>query len=421
MPTFQRSQVDTLVRRLNERPTFMIFVVGPRHSGKTTIVRQALQTIDRPCDFFDVPNDVDLQRSRLSYPDSACQIPRRSDLIWLANAWRKARAQADTQPNGSILVFDEIQEIPYWSSVVKGLWDSDRYENRRLHVVLLCSSPMRIQYQSNLTESMAGRFQPLEVRHWSFSEMANAFGYDLDEYFYFGGYPGAAKFIHDEKLWRDYVIDSDKSAVEKDILAMTRVDKPELFKRLIAMGIRSSGEILPLANTLKLPPQYGDIPKLSSDLDLLSNVNLLASFRRYDPSHPWLLETLPKLNVLNTASFTATSEYTFEQARSDSSFWEQVVESAIGAHILNTASSYVRPYYWYVRRKRSKLNAWFVLHRGPLIVGIRRQGASQNERERGSTAFAETIKPDRLILIGEGGIQLSDFLSTPVDKWIDDE
>ena len=341
MATFQRSQVDTLVRRLNERPTFLIFVVGPRHSGKTTIVRQALQTIDRPCDYFDVPNDADLQRIRASDTESTNRAPRRPDMIWFASAWRKARAHADAQPNGSILVFDEIQEIPYWSSVVRGLWDSDRYENRRLHVVLLCSSPMRIQYQSNLIASMAGRFEPLEVRHWSFDEMANAFGHDLDAYLYFGGYPGAAKFIHDEKLWRDYVIDAGKSAIDKDILAMTRMDKPEMFKRLIATGVRHSGETLPLASTLKLPPQYGDTPKLSSDLELLSSINLLASFLRYDPTRPSLLETLPKLNVLNTASLTATSVHTIEQARSDSNFWEQVVESSIGAHILNTASSYI--------------------------------------------------------------------------------
>lgn len=419
METFQRSQVNTLVARLKKPPDRLIFVSGPRHSGKTTIVRQALQSVGRWRDYFDVPNDADLKRHRGWYADTTSSSPPRSDLIWLGKMWRNARARASAHPNGAVLVLDEIQEIPDWSWVVKGLWDSDRYANRQLHVVLVCSAPMRIQ--SSLTESMAGRFEILRVPHWSFIEMRSAFGYDLEKYLYFGGYPGAAKLIHEEKSWRNFVIHAHEAVIEKDILAMTRVDKPTLFKRLFAMGIRHSGKILPLANTFKLPPQFGDTPKLSSDLDLLANVDLLASFRRYDPQYPWHHETFPKLNVLNTASFTATSEHTFEQARTDVNFWGQLIESAIGAHILNTASGRVRPYYWREKTRGTKQNGWFVLHRGPNVNGIHvergRERAQLQAKEL--TAFNKSIKPKRTIFIGEGGIPLSEFMATPVDRWVD--
>ena len=419
MEIFQRSLVNNLVKRLNERPTFMLFVVGPRHSGKTTIVHQALQNIDRPSNYVDVANDTRLQRNRAWYSESTSQTAAQSDLTWLGETWRNARARASAHPNGSILVLDEIQEIPDWSWVVKGLWDSDRCANRQLHVVLVCSAPIRIQ--SNLTESMAGRFEPLYVPHWSFSEMQSAFGFDLNEYLYFGGYPGAAKFIRDTDRWRNYVVDANMSTIEKDILAMTSVDKPGLLKELLALGIRYSGEILPLAKVLKLLPQVQDTTTLESYFDLLAEVKLLTSFRQFeiDPMRRWHREKLPKLGVSNNASLTASSTYTFKQARAEGEFWGKVVVSAVGAHILNSATGRVKPYYWRERTRLSKLNRWFVLHRGPNNLGIRVERGRERIQEKDLTAFNQSVKPNHTIFVGEGGIPLSEFMLTPVDRWID--
>ncbi len=179
MGTFKRALVNKLVAELNQPPSLVLFVIGPRHSGKTTIVHQALQSMDRPCDYYDVPSDARLQRNRAWYPDPSSRTPPQSDIIWLAETWENARARASAHPNGSILVLDEIQAIPDWAWVVKGLWDSDRNENRQLHVILACSAPMRIQ--SSLTGMLPGRFLPLYITHWSFSEMRSAFGFDLDE------------------------------------------------------------------------------------------------------------------------------------------------------------------------------------------------------------------------------------------------
>ena len=115
------------------------------------------------------------------------------DHRWIIRRWEMARKEADREAaqgsGGFVVVFDEVQNIPQWSTVVKGLWDRDRFDDRPLHVVILGSAPMRVQ--SGLTESLVGRFERVQFDHWSFGEMEAAFGFELDTYLFHGGYPGA--------------------------------------------------------------------------------------------------------------------------------------------------------------------------------------------------------------------------------------
>ena len=178
MTPFQRDHVGTLVSRLAEPPHFIIALFGPRQTGKTTIVRQALQQIEQPSRYLavDEPDSTSLEIP--STPAGATlRRFRERDTEWLVLNWERARREADRSPDGSVLVLDEIQKIPRWSETVKGLWDADRAAERRLHVVILGSAPLLMQ--SGLTESLAGRFEPIRVAHWAFPEMAAAFDFDL--------------------------------------------------------------------------------------------------------------------------------------------------------------------------------------------------------------------------------------------------
>ena len=181
MTRFQRDQVATLVRRLAEPPHFIIALFGPRQTGKTTIVRQALRRIDRPSQYLavDEPDPPELGIPSIAGATTLRRTQVR-DTEWLVLNWEHARREAERSPNGFILVLDEIQKIPQWSETVKGIWDADRAVDRPLHVVILGSAPLLMQ--SGLTESLAGRFEPIRVTHWSFMEMADAFGLDLPGY-----------------------------------------------------------------------------------------------------------------------------------------------------------------------------------------------------------------------------------------------
>ena len=412
MAVFQRAQVDTLLRRLAEPPRFIIAVFGPRQTGKTIIVRQTLRRLDRPSRYLAV-DEPDTPRFGIP-PSTAGTTLRRQqarDSEWLVTAWEGARREAVESPTGSVLVLDEIQKIPNWSETVKGLWDADRAKDLALHVIVLGSSPLRMQ--SGLTESLAGRFQPIRVAHWSFSEMADAFGLDLPGYLYFGGYPGAASLIRDPAQWRDHVLKSlVEPNVERDVLAMARVDKPALLKRLFELGASCSGQILSYTKLLGQLQDAGNTTTLARYLDLLENAGLLAGLPKY-AGRPHRRGSSPKLSVLNTALMTAGSGYAYQEARADRTFWGRIVESAVGAHLLNTATSDVRVYYW----REGQHEVDFVLQRGPDVVAIEVKSGPRRGSLSGLATFEQRFKPQRTLVVGEGGVPLNEFLAASAGDW----
>ena len=412
MAVFRRAQVDTILRRLAEPPRFIIAVFGPRQTGKTTIVRQTLRRLDRPRRYLSVdePDTPGFGIPPIT-AGTTLRRPQVRDAEWLVAAWEDARREAVESPTGSVLALDEIQKIPNWSETVKGLWDADRAKDRALHVVVLGSSPLRMQ--SGLTESLAGRFQPIRVAHWSFSEMADAFGLDLPGYLYFGGYPGAASLIRDPPQWRDHVLKSlVEPNIERDVLAMTRVDKPALLKRLFALGASCSGQILSYTKLLGQLQDAGNTTTLARYIDLLENAGLLAGLPKYAGS-PHRRGSSPKLSVLNTALMTAGSGYTYQEARADRTFWGRIVESAVGAHLLNTATSDIRVYYW----REGQHEVDFVLQRGPNVVAIEVKSGPRRGSLSGLVTFEQRFKPQRTLVVGEGGVPLNEFLAASAGDW----
>jgi predicted AAA+ superfamily ATPase len=416
MAPFQRGQVATLIHRLAEPPSFIIALFGPRQTGKTTIIRQALSRIDRPWRYLavDAPDQPTLR-----FPSAAEETipprPQVRDTEWLVRQWEDARRAADRSPRGFVLVLDEIQKISQWSETVKGLWDADRAEDRPLRVVILGSSPLWIQ--SGLSESLAGRFVLMQVTHWSFSEMAEAFGFDLPAYLYYGGYPGAVSWVREPVQWRDYILRSLVAPnIERDILSMTRVDKPALMRRLFELGAAGSGQILSYNKMLGPLQDAGNTTTLARYLDLLADAGLLAGLPKYAKS-PLRRASSPKLNVLNTALMTACSGYTLDEARADRSFWGRLVESAVGAHLYNSATSDTRLCYW--RDDADEVD--FVLRRGPRLVAIEVKSGPKRASPRGLETFKERFRPQRALVVGEGGVPLHEFLTAPAGRWFEEE
>ena len=415
MKSFQRSQVATLCHRLAEIPHRLIALFGPRQTGKTTIVRQALQQIDLESRYLAVDEPESSAPRGLS--DVAEIIfPSRQirNTDWLVRNWEEARREAERFGRGFVLVLDEIQKIPRWSETVKGLWDADRARGCPLHVVILGSAPLLMQ--SGLHESLAGRFESIRVTHWSFKEMSEAFGFDLPKYLYFGGYPGAVPFVRDPDRWRDYVLGAlVEPNIERDLLSMTRVDKPALLKRLFELGAAYSGQILSYNKMLGQLQDAGNTTTLARYLDLLSSAGLLTGLPKYSNKPHQVKGSIPKLNVLNTALMTAGSGYSFDEAQADRTFWGRLVESAVGAHLFNTATSDIRLHYW----RGWSLEVDFVLQCGFQPIPIEVKSSLNTRPLRGMDAFKQHFSPRRSLLIGEGGIPLNEFLSVPAPHWFE--
>ena len=420
---YEREQISTLLGRLDEPPERLICITGPRQTGKTTMVRQALARIDRPYQYLPVdeperqtlPELPGIENGSVAASDvSVHSDTRERNTRWLARQWERARIEADRSDRGFLLVFDEIQKIPDWSEAVKGLWDADRHHGRPLHVILLGSAPLLMQ--RGMTESLAGRYETIRLTHWSFAEMSVAFDFDLPSYIYFGGYPGAAPLVREQSRWRAYVTGAIvEPNIERDILAMQRVDKPVLLKRLFEIGAEYSGQVLAFNKMLGQLQDAGNTTTLARYLDLLANAGLVAGLPNYAGSAHRRRNSTPKLNVLNTALMSALSGYTFEEAKADRTFWGRLVESAVGAHLVNSGSPDVRIHYW---RQRSR-EVDFVLARGPKITGVEVKSGARWTSPSGLDSFGEQYGSAATLLAGDGGIPLSEFLSVPAREWLE--
>ena len=304
--------------------------------------------------------------------------------------WEACEELAWASERGFVLVLDEIQKIRGWSDAVKGLWDADPDRDCPLHVVILGSAPLLMQ--AGLSESLAGRFEPVRFTHWSFSEMSDAFGIDLDQYVFFGGYPGAAWLMQDFERWRAYVREAlIEPNIERDVLAMTRVDKPALLKQLLEFGALYSGQELSYNKMLGQLQDAGNTVTLSRYLTLLRNAGLLTGLSKHTERPVLTKGSSPKLNVLNTALMAVISGYTFEEARDDRTQWGRIVESAVGAHLLNSASPMTDVRYW----RDGDYEVDFVLRRGPrtVAVEVKSAGGGRGARVLPSSSGASSRRP----------------------------
>jgi hypothetical protein len=415
MTEFRRAQVTTLVQRLSEPHDRLIAIFGPRQTGKTTAARQALAALGRPYRFeaVDSPASSAASGPALAGVDRLASPPARRDTQWLAEVWEDSRHSAWSSQSGFILVLDEIQKIDGWSEAVKGLWDADRAAGCPLHVMILGSAPLLVQ--RGLSESLAGRFEPVQLSHWSYPEMAEAFGFDVAQFVYFGGYPGAARLVHDPDRWVAYVRGAlIEPNIERDVLDMTRVDKPALLKRLFDLGSLYSGQEMSYNKMLAQLQDAGNTTTLARYLDLLGSAGLLMGLSKHTGRPVSAKASTPKLNVLNTALMAISSGYTYEEAQSDRSFWGRMVESAVGAHLANTASPSTSVKYW----REGNHEVDFVLHRGPFLVGIEVKTGARRARLPGLSEFDRRFSPAAAFVVGESGVPLHEFLSLPADHWL---
>jgi predicted AAA+ superfamily ATPase len=362
--------------------------MGPRQLGKTTLVTQLTA------------------RVKIDYHFVSADSVAASNATWLEQQWEAARIKlALSEKKEFLLVIDEIQKIDNWSETVKLLWDNDTRNNLNLKVILLGSS--RLLLQQGLTESLAGRFESTYMGHWSFDEMQQAFGWNVNQYVWFGGYPGSASLIDDEERWKTYVTESlIETSISKDILMLTRVDKPALMKRLFELGCLYSGQILSYTKVLGQLQDAGNTTTLSHYLELLDTAGLLAGIEKYAPDVIRQRSSSPKFQVHNTALISAQKNDLFKDAIAKPDEWGRMVESAIGAHLINhSLTEKFTLHYW--RERNEEVD--FVIERKGKVIGLEvKSGATSSTS--GMTAFKNKFSPDKVLLIGNAGLPWQDFL-----------
>lgn len=351
----------------------------------------------------------------MSFRYASADEPTLRGRQWIEEQWDAARLlQRREGVKEVVLALDEVQKIVGWSETVKRLWDEDMAAGCNLKVILLGSAPLLIQ--RGLTESLAGRFEILHLPHWTFSEMRSCFGWNLDTYLFHGSYPGAAPLITDPERWSRYILDAlIETTIARDVLLLTRVDKPALLRRLFELACNYSGQILSYTKMLGQLQDAGNTTTLAHYLNLLAGAGMVTGLQKYSGSTVRRRGSSPKLQVLNTALMTAPLGLSMDEAQSDRAFWGRLVESAVGAHLANAQSAGTcKVFYW----REGNHEVDFVVQAGRSLTAIEVKSGRARGILTGMDAFSTAFKPTRKLLVGSGGIPIGEFLAKPVLHWV---
>lgn len=391
---YKRAEFHLIRKRLEEPRRFIQVVMGPRQIGKSTVVKQVLKELNEPFQFY-----------------SADNVPA-TDKNWISDCWASARALMEAGNRRSmILVIDEIQKIQNWSEVVKKEWDDDSFYDRDIKVLLLGSS--RVLLEKGLSESLAGRFEEIRMSHWSFPEMRDCFGFSLEQYVYYGGYPGAAPLIEDQDRFQQYIQAAIVDAsINKDILMDTPIGKPALLRQTFELGASYSGSLLSLTKMVGALQDAGNTSTLAGYLDLLKESGLLGGLQKFSIDTARRKASIPKLQVFNNALASIYNPMTLEQILADRRAWGHIFESAIGAYIINEAFKHrFEVFYW--RERDDEVD--FVLRKNNSIIGIEVKGNAE-KRTDGLDEFKRRFNPKQAFIVGSEGIRPEDFLNMDLRK-----
>lgn len=382
------------MERMAEPRKFIQVIAGPRQVGKSTLVKQVMQDCSLP------------------YTLETADAINSENGEWIANVWESVRQQMSfRQQTEHLLVIDEIHKIKNWSEQIKREWDNDTFNDRNIKVILLGSS--RLLLKKGLTESLMGRFELIRMPHWSLREMHDAFGWDINQYIYFGGYPGGATLISNERRWRQYVQDAIIApSIEKDVILTSTIYKPTLMRNLFELGCSYSGEELSLNKVLGQLQDAGNVTTLSNYLEILNECNLLAGLQKYAADKARKYNSIPKFQTYNSALLSALNGNTYEQAFTDTKLWGRWVETAIGAHLINHADAIgYRLYYW--REANNEVD--YVLERQGRTIAIEVK-SGRRTTNKGISLFRERFHPLHTIIVGSGGFPIADFLEMDLER-----
>ena len=391
---YKRAEYHKIKSRLEEDRKFIQVVTGARQIGKSTVVKQVLKDIELPYQFF-----------------SADNVPA-SNTAWISNCWAAVRSLKENNAwDCVILVIDEIQKIANWSEAVKKEWDDDTFNDRNIKVLLLGSS--RVLLEKGLSESLAGRFEEIRMSHWGYKEMKDCFGLSLNQYIFYGGYPGAASLIGDNDRFEQYIQSSIIDAtINKDILMDTPISKPALLRQTFELGSAYSGNILSLNKMLGSLQDAGNTSTLAGYINLLNESGLLCGLQKYSVDMSRRKASIPKFQVYNNALKMVYNPLTFEQAIMDRKTWGHIFEFAIGAYLVSQAFVHrFNVYYW--RERNDEVD--FILQKKSSLVAIEVKSNAE-KRTEGLEKFKQMFNPKSSFIVGDGGISAEDFFSMDLNK-----
>ena len=405
----EKKEILDFLKKSKSSNKKILFFSGPRQSGKTTLIKQVLKEYDGMKKYIAM-DEYDEDKAVIDFPELSKYDKKSRPAQWIRFYWEEARKKCKEQKTDFLLVIDEVQIIPNWSRYIKRFYDYDNINNYPVQVVILGSSPSNLQ--KGISEHLAGRLFEIPLKHWSYSEMSEAFGLDCEQYIYYGGYPSSSEYLDNESEWRHYIKNSIvKSNILRDVLGQVNINKPEIMHELYKLGSESSGQIMSYSK-IAADLEGGTQALLVRYLSALNYVGMLTSLSCY-ASKTHRRKGPPKFQVLNTALMSVAHDYGFDSAKKDREYWGRLVESAVGAHIVNTCHPDASLYYW----RQKGLEVDFVIQHLPNLIAIEVKSGKKRGSLKGLEKFKEEFPVTKTLVVGTGGVPIEEFLQKPVSDW----
>jgi len=389
---YERQIVGEIRQGFQRQKQLLHIMTGPRQVGKTTAALQ-----------------IAAKWPGLVIKASADQ-PLPPGPEWIHAHWERAVRAAQNNADKKtavLLILDEIQKVQGWSEVIKALWDEQCANPCELMVLLLGSSSLLIR--KGLSESLAGRFFLYRCTHWCFDEMDDSFGWELDKWIFFGGYPGTAELINEEAVWASYIRDAlIETVLARDILQLQTVAKPALLRHVFLLACTYPARILSYNKMLGQLQDAGNTTTLAHYLKLLESAFLVSGLELFKRGRPQKRGSSPKLVLWNNALINAVTGDSFQKSHDDYGWWGRLVENAVGAHLLNHLAGLPHTiYYW----RHRNLEVDYVVE-SPRKLWALEVKSGKPEKSRGLSKFCDLYPETRPMIIGSGGIELETFFKT---------
>ncbi|OGI18505.1 MAG: hypothetical protein A3B68_07100 [Candidatus Melainabacteria bacterium RIFCSPHIGHO2_02_FULL_34_12] len=385
----RQSLFNELLQSINTKQNLIQAIVGPRQVGKTTLVLQLFRRWKGPRLYESA--------DELSTPNTE----------WISTQWNKIRDKSANKKSKSLIILDEIHKIPRWSEAVKKLFDEDHRTNFNIRVILLGSAALLMQ--RGLTESLSGRFELHRHNHWSFKECNECFKISLEEYLYFGGYPGALLMRKNEERWARYIRDSlIETVLSKDLLLLSPITKPVLLRQAFSLATSYPAQILSYQKMLGTLQDAGNTTTIASYLQLLSKAFLLALLERWSGTKIKQKGSTPKIIVLDNGIISSMSGSDFKSTIKDKTTWGRFLENAVGSKLYSLAmNSGGELFYW----KERDYEVDYILKLGNKIYAIEVKSGISKKLPAALSIFKKRYGTASLITISNSKTQKSEPVS----------
>jgi len=391
---FQRAIVKDIEEFIGRNESLVQVIVGPRQVGKTTAARQLAEKLGWPTVF------------------AAADVSPPPGPEWIESQWQLARMKARESSSPVLLVLDEIQKVRGWSETVKRLWDEESAFGTKVRPLLLGSSALLVQ--KGLTESLAGRFFLHRCGHWTWPECRQAFGWSLEQWLFFGGYPGAAPMIARESDWKRYVSDAlVETVLARDVLQLQTIAKPALLRHLFGLAASLPAQIVSYNKMLGQLQDAGNTTTLAHYVRLLETAFLLSGLELHSPDLVRKRGSSPKLVLWNNALVTALSLKSYSDFEADPAWRGRLVENAVGAHLLSGLNG---PEWSLSYWRSASMEVDYIVRHGQDVWAIEVK-SGRSGRKAGLEYFKKQYPKARILIVGAEGIPLEEFFSYPAIQW----